>query len=125
MYIPPFDLGLQVCCGTTGVKAKHIADLPSEAALKEYNALNACPPKEAGKFTLKLLGIFFSPEELSHSNCTKAEGRDLLDPNVILGIKRHGFTNFKYPDEESQEEARWQRIVVTKLNPKCRSVFTT
>ena len=28
-----------------------------------------------------------SAEELSRSNCTKADGRELLDPNRLLGIK--------------------------------------
>lgn len=80
-----------MCCGMAGVKGKYIhvhVNMPSEAALKEYQVTNACPPKDAGKFALKLLSVFFSAEELSKSNCTKAEGRDLLDPDLLLGIKR-------------------------------------
>ena len=63
-------------------------NLLSEAAEKEYQLINACPPKDAGKFALKLLSMFYSPEVLSRSNCTKAEGRDLLDPHLSMGIKR-------------------------------------
>jgi hypothetical protein len=81
--------GLQVCCGRAGVKGKFtIVSLPSEAALAEYNALLSTPPADAAKFALKLLSIFFTSEELGRSNCTKAEGRDLLDQQILQAIKR-------------------------------------
>ena len=67
-------LGMQVCCGTAGVKGKYVfVDLPSEAALKQYQLINSCPPGDVGKVTLKLPSIFYTPEELARSNCTKAE----------------------------------------------------
>ena len=77
---------LKLCCGNPGGKHIYIT-LPSAAALQEYQVINSCPPKEAGKFALKLLGIFFSPSELAVSNCTKAEGRGLLNPNFNIGNK--------------------------------------
>ena len=70
------------------MKGKYVfIDLPSEAALKQYQLINSCPPGDAGKFALKLLSIFYSPEELARSNCTKAEGRELLNPEFLLAIK--------------------------------------
>ena len=73
-----------MCCGTPGVNRStciyvHVL-LPSEAALQEYQLINACPPKDAGKFALKLLSIFYSPEVLSRLNCTKAEGETFWIP---------------------------------------------
>ena len=46
-------------------------------------------PPDPAKFALRLLSIFFSPEQLARSNCTKADGRDLLDPTILLAIKRN------------------------------------
>lgn len=79
---------LMVCCGQPRLAGKHVyLKLPTEAAVAEFRQLEGCPPKEPGKFALKLLSIFFCDEELSESNCTKAEGRKLLDQNILLGIK--------------------------------------
>lgn len=71
---------------------------------------------------------------LKRSNCTKAEGWDLLDSNVLPAIKRkmessklyYNFlfsihqTNVKYPVPPEEEEKRWQSIVTKSLNAKCR-----
>lgn len=63
-------LGLQVCCGSPGVKDKFIRiTLHSEAALKEFEMISACPPNEAGKFALKLLSIFFHLKNLRVPTC--------------------------------------------------------
>ena len=64
-----------------------LVKLPTSAALAEFKQIDACPPKDPAKFALKLLSVFFSEEELGRSNCTKADGRDLLDQEVLLGIK--------------------------------------
>ena len=48
---------LQVCCGQAGVKGKYkIVNVPSEA---EFKHITNCPPKDAAKFSLKLLSVFF------------------------------------------------------------------
>jgi hypothetical protein len=70
-----------------------VVDLPSEAAVTKFKHVNACPVGDPGKFALKLLSVFFSPEELRRSNCTPAEGRDLLDPDSLLGIKSKNIQN--------------------------------
>lgn len=54
--------------------------------IRAVEALN----KEATKFTLALLDVFFSKETLSRSLVTRKEGRDLLNPDVIEGIRRKG-----------------------------------
>ena len=64
-----------------------IVSLPSRAALAEYNSVNSAPPSDASKFALRLLGVFFTVEELARSNCTKADGRELLDPEILQAIK--------------------------------------
>lgn len=77
-----------VCCGNSAEKGKHIyLTLPSEAAVMGFQQLESCPPKDPGKFAIKLLTLFYGDEELSQSNCTRAEGRKLLDQEVLLGIK--------------------------------------
>ena len=71
---------LVVCCGEKAVKGRSV--LLTSAALAEFKQIDACPPKDPAKFALRLLPVFFSDEELGRSNCTKAEGRDLLDQEV-------------------------------------------
>lgn len=84
--------GLQVCCGKAGVRGKHsVVTLPSEAARAEFVQVNACPPSNPAKFALKLLSVFFTQDELAESNCTKADGRKLLDQDILQAIKREGF----------------------------------
>ena len=56
-------------------------------ALAEFQSISAAPPNDQAKFALKLLGIFFTQEQLAVSNYTKAEGRQLLDPTVLQAIK--------------------------------------
>ena len=81
--------GLQVCCGESKAPERHVmVSLPSTAALAEYKSINTAPPYDPAKFALRLLGVFFTLEQLSTSNCTKAEGRELLDPNILQAIKR-------------------------------------
>lgn len=78
-----------MCCGDWSEKGKHVyLTLPSEAAVIEFQHLNYCPPKDPAKYALKLLALFVSEEELGQSNCTRAEGRKLIDQTVLLGIKR-------------------------------------
>ena len=84
-------IGLQVFCGNRDVKGRFsTVTLPSEAALAEFNAINTAPPSDAAKFALRLLGVFFTTDELARSNCTKAEGRKLLNPKILQAIKRNG-----------------------------------
>ncbi len=128
-----------MCCGEPGVKGRSVVvELPSEAALAQFIQIN-CPPKDPAKFALKLLSVFFTDEELSQSNCTKAEGRDLLNQEILVAIKceymQYTFikeyctyipslldqTNLKYPVGKDQAEARWQIIVQKSLNSKCRA----
>jgi hypothetical protein len=48
----------------------------------------APPPKDAAEFALRMLSIFFFNEEkLGASNCTKADGRRLLDQDILKSIK--------------------------------------
>ena len=124
---------LTVCCGQVGVPNKHIyVQVPTEAALAEFELITNCPPKDPAKFTLKLLGIFFTEHVLSISNCTKAEGRLILDQNILLGMKcklvhyallinSTDHVNFKYPVTPKEETQRWQSIVIKNLNTKCRA----
>ena len=113
--------------------------LPSEQAKAEFQQLSACPPRDPGKYALRLLSILFTNDVLANSNCTPAEGRNLIDLNVLLAIKGRqsrqiattcfmfvqcSYTaqvNYKYPvvDDEDEEERRWGDIV-KKLNTKCR-----
>ena len=80
---------LTVCCGNPKIVGRHMMlRVPTEAALVSFKQIQACPPQDPGKFALRLLSVFFSDEVLSTSNCTKAEGRALLDQEVLLGIKR-------------------------------------
>lgn len=77
-----------MCCGDRKVSGRHaVVTLPSTAALAEFQAICAAPPNDPAKFALRLLGIFFTQEQLAVSNCTKAEGRQLLDPTILLAIK--------------------------------------
>ena len=67
--------------------------LLSEAAVAEFRCVESCLPSEPEKFALKLLSVFFSDEVFGKSICTKAEGRQLLDQNILLGIKHKLFLN--------------------------------
>ena len=40
------------------------------------------------KLALNLMTTLFSEEELARGNCTPTKGRELLNPRVILGIRR-------------------------------------
>ena len=60
--------------------------LPSKHAVERLKNLRSSIPKDAGKYALKLLSIFFSDETLAESNCSPAEGRHLVDPDVLTGI---------------------------------------
>lgn len=61
--------------------------VPSEAALSQFRELAAFPPKDLSKYALKLLSVFFMDSELAKSNCTRAQGRKLLDQDIIIAIK--------------------------------------
>ena len=42
---------------------------------------------DAGPLALSLMDLFFSREEMARGNCTDAEGRNLLEPEIISGIR--------------------------------------
>ncbi len=60
----------------------------SEEQLQQFRNVNTTRPKDAAKYALRLLTLFFSEEELAESNCTPAEGRKLLDQKTLSAIKR-------------------------------------
>ena len=74
-------------CGKPKTRQSIVLQLPSKAAVALFYQINGCLPTDPGKFALKLLTAFFSEEQLARSNCTKVEGRELLDQQVLLGIK--------------------------------------
>ena len=41
----------------------------------------------ASSLALKLMDLFFTREEMGKSNCTPAEGRDILRQYIIAGIR--------------------------------------
>ena len=43
--------------------------------------------KSARKLALKLLSLFFTKEEMTESLCTPLEGKKLLNPEIIEGIR--------------------------------------
>lgn len=42
---------------------------------------------KASSLALKLMDVFFTREELAKGNCTETDGRELLRPTVIEGIR--------------------------------------
>ena len=42
---------------------------------------------DATSLALKLMDLFFSKDEMAASNCTPADGRDLLRQDIIAGIR--------------------------------------
>ena len=98
----------------------------------------SCPPGNPAKLSLKLLSCFFSIDQLVKSNCTKADGREIIDQKILDGIRGRCFTivhahamkTFKfliaqveatYPLNCRQEsDKRWYEIVHKSLNGKCR-----
>ena len=79
---------LDVICGDPQGQHK-ILKVPSEAALNQVMQLSSlsAPASDPSKFALRLLSVFFSEEELAEGNCTYAEGRKLLDQDILNGIK--------------------------------------
>ena len=41
----------------------------------------------ASSLALKLMDLFFTKEEMAKSNCTPAEGREILRQDIIAGIR--------------------------------------
>ena len=41
----------------------------------------------ASSLALKLMDLFFTKEEMARSNCTPAEGREILRQDIIAGIQ--------------------------------------
>ena len=78
---------LAVCCGDPRKSSCAWVEVPSEAALTLFWELAAFPPKDPGRYALQLLSVFYSDEELAESNCTRAEGRKLIDQNILIAIK--------------------------------------
>ena len=115
-------IGLQVCCGDRKIPEIHaFMLLPSISA--EDNSINAAPPSDAARFVLRLLGVLFTTDQLALSNCTKAEGRELLDPHILNAVRCKGRklycfihlycpffytgqTNTKFPESREVEESR-------------------
>ena len=87
--VVPTNNPLDVVCGDPSTSGKHIVlQVPSLAALNQFEQITATAhTSDPAKFALKLLSVFFSDEELAESNCTFAEGRRMLDQNILLGIK--------------------------------------
>lgn len=128
-----------MCCGNPGRNHVYLK-IATEASLADIRQMSSCPPKDPAKFALKLKSVFFSDQELSVSNCTKADGKKLLDPTILLGIRCKSsccfrccdvlilfiivptdHTNYKYPVPPEAEARRWQTIVVKNLNTKCHA----
>ena len=42
---------------------------------------------KASSLALKLVDVFFTRDEMAKGNCTETDGRELLRPNVIEGIR--------------------------------------
>ena len=76
-----------MCCGDPETQNCIYISVPSALALSRFKELEAFPPKEPTRYALRLLAIFFSDEELARSNCTKAEGRNLLDRRTLDAIR--------------------------------------
>lgn len=130
---------LEVCCGDPRKSSCVWIKVPSQAALSLFRQLSTFPPKDPGRYALKLLSVFYSDEELAESNCTKAEGRKLVDQDVLIAIKGivslqlilfiifmtyfHSLeqTNYKFPLEGQEADLRWHNIVSKVLNNKCRA----
>lgn len=71
----------------------------------------------ASSLALKLMDLFFTKEEMGKSNCTPAEGREILRQDIIAGIRCH--VNHMYPADDSA--TRWKEILHKKMNSKCRN----
>ena len=74
-------------CGNPRSKQHIVLQVSSDAAVALFHQASSCLSKEPGKFATKLLDVFFTEEKLARSCCTRALGRELLDQNVLLGIK--------------------------------------
>ncbi len=89
-YTPPVFLhkyrSSSVCLGDPSNKGIKLP-VPLAAATEQLTQLKHSLPNDAEKYALKLLFIFFKDEELAESNCTLAEGRRLLDQDVLKGIQ--------------------------------------
>ena len=66
---------------------KVFIQLKTQEKATNLDSILACIPATSQKLALKLLGAVFTVEELARSNCTKVEGRDLLDPKILHGIR--------------------------------------
>ena len=53
----------------------------AQVKAKENSATDACA------LARKLMELFFTREEMANGNCTEADGRTLLNPEVISGMK--------------------------------------
>lgn len=103
------------------------------------NVIAALQHKPAKKMALSLLDVFFSKETLAKSLCTPWQDRDLLDQNVINGIRCKLFSikfaiqnkiscctfadhiNYQHPVDERLEAERWAKIKGS-INDKCRNI---
>lgn len=61
---------------------KDFIQLQTQEKTTSLDSILVCIPATPQKLALKLLGAIFTVEELARSNCTKVEGRDLLDPKI-------------------------------------------
>ena len=59
--------------------------------IKETTQMEVCAQearsKIARKLALKLLGLFFMKEQMAEGSCTPLEGKKLLTPEIIEGIR--------------------------------------
>lgn len=60
--------------------------------------LAAFPLKDPSKYAPKLLSVSFTDYELIESNCMRAEGRKLLNQDVIIAIKLRKVVIIRYYD---------------------------
>ena len=55
--------------------------------VQSVDAVLACPPPSPNMLATRLLGALVPMEQLAHSICTEADGRDTLPTNILLAIK--------------------------------------
>ena len=61
--------------------------LASKSDVQKFHSVNQNLPPAAHKYALKLMDVFFTKEELKTGNCTVAEGRTLLNQQILQGMK--------------------------------------
>ena len=78
----PFCVAIQCILGDP--RGEHVVlsgYTQANVKAEEYSATDACA------LARKLMELFFTREEMANGNCTEADGRILLNPEVISGIR--------------------------------------